>query len=376
MTQISMPHALAGGVSLAVLTLAVMTAANLQTIENIRWRDAPEPVAAPPARPALATERRETVAASDALSPMRSMRRRRRSRDAPTRRHSPRSKRQRRSPLPQLAPTSEGDTSAAAPAGSPWRRPWPTLLARTQAAPAGQPFAADAANEIGVMLRPSPFRTDVYHDQGRDQFETIETNPLKVTAEEPVSTFSIDVDTASYSFMRASLNNGVLPQDDAVRVEELINYFPYDYPGPARAEEPFKATVTVMPTPWNTGDEARAHRHQGLRRSRRPTRPHANLVFLIDTSGSMDEPNKLPLLINSMKLLVDELAARRHGRRSSPTPAAPARCSSRPRRPRKGRSSRRSKISCAGGSTAGAEGHPAGLPARRAEFRRAAASTA
>src|SRR6185503_16483841 len=112
---------------------------------------------------------------------------------------------------------------------------------------------------------------------------TIEANPVKVTAEEPVSTFSIDVDTASYSFMRASLNNGVLPQDDAVRVEELINYFPYAYPGPDSAAEPFKATVTVA------------------------ERPHANLVFLLDTSGSMDEPNKLPLVINSMKLLLDEL---------------------------------------------------------------------
>ena len=75
-----------------------------------------------------------------------------------------------------------------------------------------------------------------YHDQGRDQFEEIDTNPVKVAAEEPVSTFSIDVDTASYSFMRASLNNGVLPQEDAVRVEEMINYFPYDYPGPASAD--------------------------------------------------------------------------------------------------------------------------------------------
>ena len=150
-----------------------------------------------------------------------------------------------------------------------------------------------------------------YHDQGRDQFETIETNPLKVTAEEPVSTFSIDVDTASYSFMRASLSNGVLPQDDAVRVEELINYFPYDYPAPETREEPFKSTVTVMQTPWNPATKLV---HIGIKgfEIQAAERPKANLVFLIDTSGSMDEPNKLPLLINSMKLLVERAFARRH----------------------------------------------------------------
>ena len=90
-----------------------------------------------------------------------------------------------------------------------------------------------------------------YHDQGRDKFTEIETNPVKVTAEEPVSTFSIDVDTASYAFVRGSLNNNTLPQKDAVRVEEMINYFPYDYAGPADKAEPFKATVSVFPTPWN-----------------------------------------------------------------------------------------------------------------------------
>ena len=180
---------------------------------------------------------------------------------------------------------------------------------------------------MAAMVAPEPMPQPGYHDQGRDQFETIETNPLKVTAEEPVSTFSIDVDTSSYSFMRASLNNGVLPQDDAVRVEELINYFPYDYPGPDSAEEPFKATVTVMPTPWNAGTKLV---HIGIKGFdiAMAERPHANLVFLIDTSGSMDEPNKLPLLINSMKLLVDELkpddtrldrrlcGKRRHGARA------------------------------------------------------------
>ncbi|MBL8908877.1 MAG: von Willebrand factor type A domain-containing protein, partial [Rhizobiales bacterium] len=90
-----------------------------------------------------------------------------------------------------------------------------------------------------------------YRDQGRDRFTEVETNPVKVTAEEPVSTFSIDVDTASYAFIRASLNDNTLPQKDAVRVEEMINYFPYDYAGPADRAEPFTANVSVFPAPWN-----------------------------------------------------------------------------------------------------------------------------
>jgi Ca-activated chloride channel family protein len=145
-----------------------------------------------------------------------------------------------------------------------------------------------------------------YRDQGRDKFTDIVTNPIKVAAEEPVSTFSIDVDTSSYSFVRASLNNNTLPQKDAVRVEELVNYFPYDYASPADRNDPFKATVSVFPTPWNVNTKLV---HVGIKgfTLNGNERPPANLVFLIDTSGSMDEPNKLPLLRNAMKLLVETL---------------------------------------------------------------------
>jgi Ca-activated chloride channel family protein len=145
-----------------------------------------------------------------------------------------------------------------------------------------------------------------YRDQGRDKFETVAPNPVKVTTEEPVSTFSIDVDTASYSFMRAAINNGVLPQKDAVRVEELINYFPYDYEGPETREAPFKASVSVFDTPWNADTKLM---HVGIKGYQIDTAeaPRANLVFLIDRSGSMNAANKLPLLINSMKLLLDSL---------------------------------------------------------------------
>ena len=146
-----------------------------------------------------------------------------------------------------------------------------------------------------------------HRDQGRDRFEPFDPNPVKVAAEEPVSTFSIDVDTAAYAFMRASLNRGVLPQPDAVRVEELINYFPYDYAPPESPARPFAAHVSLMPTPWN---EATQLMHIGIKgyALTPEVRPPANLVFLVDTSGSMDEPNKLPLLVNSLKLLLDALA--------------------------------------------------------------------
>ena len=144
-------------------------------------------------------------------------------------------------------------------------------------------------------------------EQGRDRFTEFDANPVRVVAEEPVSTFSIDVDTASYGFMRASLNDGHLPDEDSVRTEELINYFPYDYAPPATRDEPFATHVSVMPAPWN---ESARLLHIGIKGYEldRTTAPRANLVFLIDTSGSMDQPNKLPLLINSFKLLLSALA--------------------------------------------------------------------
>ena len=87
-----------------------------------------------------------------------------------------------------------------------------------------------------------------YHDQGRDKFSSVAENAFKIVREAPVSTFSIDVDTASYSWVRASLNRNVLPQPAAVRTEEMVNYFTYDYARPASAQEPFRPNVTVMPT--------------------------------------------------------------------------------------------------------------------------------
>ena len=141
---------------------------------------------------------------------------------------------------------------------------------------------------------------------GRDKFSNAPENGFKSVAQEPLSTFSIDVDTASYAYVRAALNRNLLPQPAAVRTEELINYFPYDYAPPKSAAEPFSTAVTVMPNPW-------APQHKLMRIGIKgyaldaQERPPANLVFLIDTSGSMDEANKLPLLVQSLGMLVDGL---------------------------------------------------------------------
>jgi len=142
---------------------------------------------------------------------------------------------------------------------------------------------------------------------GRDKFEDIKTNTVKLVSEEPVSTFSIDVDTSSYAFVRRALNNGYLPQADSVRIEELINYFDYYYPLPKDKSEPFKPTVAIFQTPWNANTKLL---HIGIKGYDivPDKKPRANLTFLIDVSGSMQSEDKLPLLKNSLRMLVDTLS--------------------------------------------------------------------
>ncbi|MGD9476424.1 vWA domain-containing protein [Shinella sp. G-2] len=143
-------------------------------------------------------------------------------------------------------------------------------------------------------------------EEDRERFASADPNPVKSVATDPVSTFSADVDTASYSYVRRSLLGGSLPDAEAVRVEEMVNYFPYDWKGPETAEKPFNATVTVMPTPWNKDTELL---HIGIKGFDKvpAQQPSANLVFLIDVSGSMDEADKLPLLKSAFRLLVGKL---------------------------------------------------------------------
>ncbi|MGE0651983.1 MAG: von Willebrand factor type A domain-containing protein, partial [Alphaproteobacteria bacterium] len=165
---------------------------------------------------------------------------------------------------------------------------------------------APAPMPQGGIIAPGDRVGSQYRDVGRDRFQTVEENAVKRVIDAPVSTFSVDVDTASYSFVRRMLNQGRLPQKDAVRVEELINYFDYDYPAPASREQPFEPSLTVIDSPWKKGNKLV---HIGIRGHDIEARekPRSNLVFLLDVSGSMNAPDKLPLMVNSMKLLLGSL---------------------------------------------------------------------
>ncbi len=140
-----------------------------------------------------------------------------------------------------------------------------------------------------------------------ESYNPITDNPFHRVASEPLSTFSIDVDTASYSNVRRFLTQNTLPPKDAVRIEELLNYFPYDdAPPPSSSPDPFAVHVEVAGCPWNA-----KHRLARIGIAAMPIdqskRPPSNLVFLVDVSGSMQEPNKLPLVQWSLQRLVDQL---------------------------------------------------------------------
>jgi Ca-activated chloride channel homolog len=158
-----------------------------------------------------------------------------------------------------------------------------------------------AAPMVMPSMQPMPGDTNTENYTHRD------TNPVQLVSEQPVSTFSIDVDTGSYTNVRRMLSAGQLPPADAVRAEEFINYFDYGYtPPPADREQPFSITTELAPAPWNAQRQLLLIGIQGYRVPAAEI-PASNLVFLIDTSGSMDEPDKLPLLKASLKQLVREL---------------------------------------------------------------------
>jgi Ca-activated chloride channel family protein len=186
--------------------------------------------------------------------------------------------------------------------------PYGIVRERHAPSPAGGIEMLAGGSAMRTMPAPSIVPSDIVlpQEEDRDRFTSGETNPVKSVATEPMSTFSADVDTASYSFVRKALMAGEIPNHASVRVEEMINYFPYDWPGPESEAEPFKATVTVVPTPWNANTRLM---HVGIKGYEvvAATAPRANLVFLIDVSGSMDEPDKLPLLKSAFRLLVDKL---------------------------------------------------------------------
>ena len=172
------------------------------------------------------------------------------------------------------------------------------------AAPEPVPLRQSLAGSMVATGSGQPFNTETY--------DYVADNDFLAAAENPLSTFSVDVDTASYSNVRRFLIGGRRPPRDAVRIEELVNYFTYDYAAPRAADPaPFAASLEVAAAPW-----APTHRlvRIGLKGRELSTadRPAANLVFLVDVSGSMDEPNKLPLVQESLRMLVEKLKPEDH----------------------------------------------------------------
>lgn len=152
------------------------------------------------------------------------------------------------------------------------------------------------------MAQPSPAAPA---EPNTESYARVQDNPFLDAARNPLSTFSIDVDTASYSNVRRFLDQGSLPPADAVRIEEMINYFPYNYAQPT-GDAPVAVNAEVAGCPWNA-----AHRLVRIGLQARSLQPGAvpprNLVFLVDVSGSMSDQNKLPLVVNGLRMLVDQL---------------------------------------------------------------------
>jgi Ca-activated chloride channel homolog len=143
-------------------------------------------------------------------------------------------------------------------------------------------------------------------EQNTEKYKNFSDNPIQLAAENPVSTFSIDVDTGSYSNVRRMLNNGTRPPADAVRAEEIINYFDFGYAAPASRKQPFSVTTEIAAAPWNSKHQLMMVGIKGYEVARSEI-PAANIVFLIDTSGSMSSQDKLPLLVASFKEMVNKL---------------------------------------------------------------------
>jgi Ca-activated chloride channel family protein len=168
-----------------------------------------------------------------------------------------------------------------------------------------------ATNPTSPMMSNEMEKREVGSDEDStrgERYAEITENPFLETSRAPLSTFSIDVDTASYANVRRYINDGSLPPKDAVRIEELVNYFEYDYPQPI-GDVPFSVSTDVATTPWNSKHKIVQIGLQGKKVSLDNV-PPSNLVFLLDVSGSMNAPDKLPLLKESFKILLNQLSSK------------------------------------------------------------------
>ena len=178
----------------------------------------------------------------------------------------------------------------------------------TAAAPHAEGALSKQAAMPVLMAAPMPMHDAValaYRAAPQERYQDLPDNPVYSVAQTPVSTFSADVDTGSYANVRRFLNQGRLPPDGAVRLEEMLNYFPYDYALPTDGS-PFGVTTEVATTPWNPHTRLLRIGIKASDRAVADLAP-ANLVFLVDVSGSMDRREGLPLVKSTLKLLVDQL---------------------------------------------------------------------
>ncbi|MEO9601491.1 VWA domain-containing protein [Parasphingorhabdus sp.] len=183
----------------------------------------------------------------------------------------------------------------------------PPPLSPMPAAPVAKSvIGGTAVQESRVGPYPYPYPLPRPEAESRERYDGKEVASIKRVADEPVSTFAVDVDTGSYTNARRFLNEGRLPPKAAVRTEEMINYFRYDYPKPTNRKTPFSVSTDMSATPWN--DASRLLRI-GLRGYdiNSAERPQANLVFLVDVSGSMGSAKKLPLVKSTLTALANEL---------------------------------------------------------------------
>jgi Ca-activated chloride channel homolog len=177
------------------------------------------------------------------------------------------------------------------------------------AAPASVAVSAMAGSNQGYVGGAPPMvQPALANPANSEKYAERDDNPVHRASEQPLSTFSVDVDTGSYSNVRRMLRNGVRPPADAVRAEEFINYFRYQHPAPADRSRPFRVTTELAPAPWNGKRQLLMIGIKGYDVPK-ATLPPANLVFLLDTSGSMDSPDKLPLLKQTLAQLVPQLRA-------------------------------------------------------------------
>jgi Ca-activated chloride channel family protein len=194
--------------------------------------------------------------------------------------------------------------------GSSPSAPPPPVAYAPSSPPAAEMRSQDqAVASTGRRIAPQQPMYRYAPPENRERYTGEEVAAVQAVADAPVSTFSIDVDTGSYSNVRRMLNAGSMPPQAAVRTEELLNYFRYDYPAPSDRSRPFSVSTDMTRTPWNPETRLLRVGLRGYDLARR-ARPAANLVFLVDVSGSMSTPDKLPLVQCSLALLADRLSAR------------------------------------------------------------------